>query len=62
MFAHLLLIYSSLCKCFYLKSYAFHVSKLYVYRDGVIWVLLVDAKLACVMGEAHNNLNKNATL
>jgi len=32
---HLLLIYSSLCKCFYLKSYAFHVSKLYVYRDGV---------------------------
>jgi hypothetical protein len=38
------------------------VGKLNVYREGVDVVLLVDAKLACVMGEAHNNLNKNATL
>jgi len=29
------------------------VSKLYVYRDGVIWVSLVDAKLACVTGKAR---------
>jgi hypothetical protein len=36
-----------------IKSFAFHTSKIYVYRQGLSLGYLVDAKLACVTGKAR---------
>jgi len=53
MFSHLLLISFSLCKSFYFKASLFTSASSASSAKVYIWVLLLDALLAGVMGKAR---------